>query len=388
MLKCFCGIDISKDSFHAALIDDLGQRCWSRSFPMTWPGFQDLINRLPPMGLLIGMESTGIYGLNLLFFLRERAFDVRLLNPLLIVRFAKLSLRQTKTDKRDAHTIAEFLRQHAAHLTPPPVIDESLRTLARERETLSRQTTAAKNEIKQLLHILFPELLGLINPFTGSSLSLLAAFPSKDTLGQAPLPALRKAWMTAGRGRKPDQPLAQLIAAARSSVGLSSPTYEAILQSKIRVLQLLDRELAAITQQLIQACRQQLPQAMAVLESIAGLGEVTAAHFLAETHAREFATPQKLIAYAGLDPIIRESGQWKGSGRISKRGNKSLRRVLFLISVSVIRFNPIFREAYERKRSEGKAYRQAVLAVSHKLLRVIHALLRHHELFNPAYKSI
>jgi transposase len=388
MHKVFCGIDISKDSFHAALIDDRGQPCWSRSFFLSLPGFQALLDLLPTSPLLIGMESTGIYGLNLLSFLRNQGFDIRLLNPLLIANFAKLSLRQTKTDKRDAFTIAQFLRHNAERLPPSPDTDESLRALSREREALSRQITAAKNEIKRLLHILFPEILSLINPFTVSALTLLETFPSKDALGQALPSALGKAWAASGRGRKPSLALSRLIDAARTSVGVSSPAYESILRSKIRVLQLLEEELKAITQRLVQECRARTPQAMTLLNSINGLGDVTTAHFLAEIQARDFATPKKLIAFAGLDPIIRESGQWKGRGRISKRGNKSLRRVLFLMSVSVIRNNPIFRDLYDRKRSEGKVYRQAVLAVSHKLLRVIYALLQHQVPFNPAYQSL
>ena len=127
---------------------------------------------------------------------------------------------------------------------------------------------------------------------------------------------------------------------------------------------------------------------MGLLNSIDGLGDVTAAHFLAETHERYFANAKKLIGFAGVDPIIRESGQWKGRGRISKRGNRSLRRVLFLMSVAVIRVNPVFKEVYDRKRREGKAYRQAVLAVSHKLLRVIHAMLQRQIPFNPALQSL
>lgn len=389
MAKFFCGIDISKDSFHAALIDDRGQPLWSRAFSLSLPGFQALLDLLPTSALLIGMESTGIYGLNLFSFLRNRGFDIRLLNPLLIANFAKLSLRQTKTDKRDALTIAQFLRQNAETLPPSADTDESLRALSREREALSRQITAAKNEIKRLLHILFPEILSLINPFTVSALRLLETFPSKDALGQASPLALRKAWAAAsGRGRKPSLALSRLLDAARTSVGVSSPAYESILRSKIRVLQLLNEQLEAITQQLVQECRARTPQAMTLLNSINGLGDVTTAHFLAEIQAREFATPKKLIAFAGLDPIIRESGQWKGRGRISKRGNKSLRRVLFLMSVSVIRNNLIFRDVYDRKRNEGKVYRQAVLAVSHKLLRVIYALLQHQVPFNPLYQSL
>jgi len=381
----FCGIDISKDSFHAALLDAHGQSVWSRVFPMSLPGFRDLLAGLQP-ATLVGLESTGIYGLSLFTFLDEQGCDVRLLNPLLIANFAKLSLRQTKTDKRDATTIAAFLRQNASTLAPAPQANEGLRALSRERESLSGQIIAAKNEIKRLLSLLFPEILRLVNPFGVSVLNLLSGFPSKDSIALASPTELRKI-LSAGRGRKPTLQISCLIDAARSSVGISSPAYESILCSKIRIFQILNRELEDMTQRLVQACRERSPQDMAILTSIDGLGDVTTAHFLAETHGRTFASSKKLIAFAGLDPIIRESGQWKGRGRISKRGNRSLRRVLFLMSVMVIRNNPVFRELYDRKRREGKRYRQAVLAVAHKLLRVIYAMIRQQVPFNPELQS-
>jgi transposase len=250
MPTLFCGIDISKDAFHAAVIDDHGQSLWSRSLPMSLSGFQELLGGLQLSTTLIGMESTGIYGLNLFSFLHDQGFDVRLLNPLLIANFAKLSLRQTKTDKRDATTIAAFLRHSAPSLAPTPQANESLRALARERESLSGQIIAAKNEIKRLLSLLFPEILHLINPFGLSVLNLLSAFPSKDALVQASPQALRKVW-SSGRGRKPSLPLARLIDAARSSIGISSPAYESILRSKIRIFQILNQELEDMTDRLI-----------------------------------------------------------------------------------------------------------------------------------------
>jgi transposase len=127
---------------------------------------------------------------------------------------------------------------------------------------------------------------------------------------------------------------------------------------------------------------------MQILESIPGINKVSSAHFLAEIGNRHFPSHKKIIAYAGVDPSIYESGQWKGRGHISKRGNKSLRRVLFLMAVGVIRVNPVFQEVYLKKRAEGKRYKQAVLVVAHKLVRVIYALLSHQVPFNPLSYSL
>jgi transposase len=389
----FCGIDIAKDSFHAALIDEQGQVLWSRSFPMSSDGFADFLRavRLPGSSLRslrLGMESSGSYYLNLFSFLQTQGLDVRLLNPLPVSNFAKLSLRKTKTDKRDATTIAEFLRANPQALPQPHPADDELRALARARENISRQIVSLKNEIKRYLTLVFPEILRFLNPFTASSLRLLAAFPSKDAFLQASPQTLRQLLAGSGRGRKPSLALQNLIEAARTSVGLASPNFEAILRSKIRILTFLQKELKEMSELLLQRCRDQVPLPLKILNSIPGLNMITVSHFLAETHGRSFSTPQKLIAYAGLDPAVYESGQWKGRGHISKRGNKSLRRVLFLMAVGVIRVNPIFQQVYTKKRAEGKRYKQAVLVVAHKLLRVIHALLRRQIPFSPAYQSL
>jgi len=393
MSNYFCGIDISKDSFHAALIDDQGQLLWSRSFPMSSEGFRDVFIALCPQGssvtsLRLGMESSGSYYLNLFSFLQSHHLDVRLLNPLLVSNFSKLSLRKTKTDKRDAATIAEFLRVNAQNLPPACDSTDEFRALAREREALSGQSIALKNEIKRLLGILFPEILRLLNPFTVSALRLFSAFPSKDAVLKASPRAILKVLSSNRRGRKLSISPKLLIETAQTSVGLSSPAFETILQSKIRVLERLQEELEDMSRQLVQLCRDQIPDSLRILNSIRGLNDITSAHFLAETYKRSFSTPQKLIAYAGLDPTIYESGQWKGRGHISKRGNKSLRRILFIMAVCVIRVNPIFQEVYMKKRTEGKRYKQAVLVVVHKLLRVIHALLRHQVPFNPVPQSL
>jgi transposase len=388
----FCGIDIAKDSFHAALIDDQGQVLWSHSFPMSSDGFRDFLHALRPLrsprSLRLGMESSGSYYLNLFSFLQTQDLDIRLLNPLLVSHFANLSLRKTKTDKRDATTIAKFLRANAQSLPQAHPAADELRALARERENISGQIVALKNEIKRYLGIVFPEILAILNPFTVSSLRLLQAFPSKNAILQASPQALLEILASGGRGRKRELSPQLLMETARTSVGLTSPNLEAILRSKIRILTFLQKELKKMSELLVQRCRDQVPVPLEILNSIPGLNTTTVSHFLAETHGRSFPTPQKLIAYAGLDPIIYQSGQWKGRGHISKRGNPSLRRVLFLMAVGVIRVNPIFQEVYLKKRAEGKRYKQAVLVVAHKLLRVIHALLRHQLPFNLAHQSL
>ncbi|MCD6516768.1 MAG: IS110 family transposase [Candidatus Aminicenantes bacterium] len=392
MFRFFCGVDISKSSFHATLLNHQGESLFSLSFPMSSDGFQNFISSFSSHcpnrdNLLIGMESSSSYHLNLLSFLHAQNFNCTLINPILIFNFAKLSLRKTKTDKRDSSTIAEFLKDKSHTLTQQKSPLLQLRALARERERISSDITALKNEIKRLLNILFPEILPLINPFTASSLNLLLAFPSKDAILNATAHQIQKVF-SPKKGRKPSASPHMLISAAECSIGLSSPIYENILKTKITLLITLQDQLKKTAKLLIQSCQQKAPTQMNILKSITGISDVTASHFLAEIENKHFSSYKKLIAYAGVDPSVYESGQSKIRGGISKRGNKCLRRVLYIMALSVIKRNHVFTEYFLKKRSEGKPFRMAMLAVIHKLIRTIHALLTKQIPFNPCHNSL
>jgi transposase len=98
-------------------------------------------------------------------------------------------------------------------------------------------------------------------------------------------------------------------------------------------------------------------------------------------HIGSYASHRNLIAYAGIDPTVFQSGKYEGSSRISKRGNRHLRRVIWLMTISVIHHNEVFRAYFLRKRGEGQPFKKAVFATSHKLIRVIFAMLRQRTCF-------
>jgi transposase len=110
-----------------------------------------------------------------------------------------------------------------------------------------------------------------------------------------------------------------------------------------------------------------------LLISVKGIGEKTALNFLVELggDVRAFENDKKLIAAAGLDPITYQSGKYKGKSKISKRGNRHLRRVIWLMAVRVIISNDLFRAYFFKRRKEGLIYKMAVLATAHKLIRVM-----------------
>ena len=114
------------------------------------------------------------------------------------------------------------------------------------------------------------------------------------------------------------------------------------------------------------------------LTSIPGVGVVLAATILSEIgDISRFSSADKLLAYAGLDPTVRQSGEFKSSqNRMSKRGSPYLRRAIWMASTTAVQFDPMFRAYYEKKRSEGLHYMNVIGHVSRKMTAVIFAVLR------------
>ena len=177
----------------------------------------------------------------------------------------------------------------------------------------------------------------------------------------------------------------RILKAAQGSVGTSSPTKEIILRQKACLLMQLEQHLQELTDMLMELCRAKIQKDMDVLTSIKGIGEKTAMNFLIEIGGdiKQYESHRKLIAMAGLDPALYQSGKIDRKGKISKRGNRHLRRVIWLMATKVIQFNARFKQHYLKRIKDGLPYKMAVLATAHKLIRVMFAMLRNKTLFDP-----
>jgi transposase len=337
------------------------------------------------------MESTGCYHINLFSFLCSKEINTVILNPLLVANFAKLSLRKTKTDKKDSLTIARFLLVHKDSIGQFSISQDlkDLRDLARERESISHLIAATKNEIKRVLQTTFPELESITNVFTKSMLGFLKEFPSARRIRMAKKNAVVNALELSGKGRKVSISAEDLIAAAKRSVASDSLAKELILPEKISIVLHLMESLDKVASILAELCQSMVIEEMNILTSIDGVGDTSSAAFLAEVgDIRNFQSHKALIAYAGIDPTVYQSGKFQGTSRISKRGNRHLRRILYLMTVGVIRLNATFREYFLSRKKNGLPYRKAVLATAHKLVRVIFAMLSHKSNFSARENSL
>ena len=389
MYNLLVGVDVSKDFFSAAGLDEEGKEHFSGTYEMNSHGFSEFLKALSSHGerldqMIVAMESTGCYHINLFSFLSSQGIRTVVVNPLLISNFAKLSLRKTKTDKKDALTIARFLLDHHEEISQLSISQDhqDLRDLSRERESLCHLIAATKVEIKRVLRTTFPELESIGNLYTGVMLRFLQQYPSARWVRAAKPRAVAKALKGPYVGDKLTFTAEDIVKAAQSSVAVVSPAKEIIVQGKIATLLHLQERLEELTKLLTDLCKATRVEDLKILQSIKGVGPNTAVPFLAEVgEVKNFTTSKKLIAFAGLDPSIHQSGKFTGASKLSKRGNRHLRRAIYLMTTSVVSQNVFFKAYFLRRKKEGLPPQKALFAVAHKLIRVIFAMLSHRTYF-------
>ncbi len=380
-MSFFIGVDVSKEKFDACCISEKEEKVFSLTCSMDREGFEKLVLKLPTdkSSFLLGMESTASYHLPLFSYLTAQGYGVVIINPLLINNFAKRSLRKTKTDKKDAFTIAQFLLREKEVFAPQTTDHRAteLRDLARRREKLTDHVTSLKGDMKRILSVIFPELEHITGAFTKCTLRLLMEYPSAHALRKADHAAVADIFITKSRGTRPRVSIKTLMEAAASSVGVVSPAKELTLKQEASLLIHVQEQMKETTEVIMNLLNQRMKHDMEILCSIKGIGENTALNFLIEMggEIEMYENDKKLIAASGLDPSTYKSGKYEGKSRISKRGNRHLRRVIWLMATRAIINNTIFRFYFYKRRSEGLPYKMAVLATAHKLIRIMFVML-------------
>ncbi len=394
MYKQFIGIDISKDSFDVTLLESSGEIKLEVKLLMNKDGFDTLLKHLSTYSkeeILVAMEATGIYHLPLLSFLLENSFKSVVINPILIKSFiSSTTLRKTKNDKKDAASIALFsLKSYQSlHLASSDDV-ENIRPLIRERENLSKEIARLKTEIKAILVQLFPELLKNTNIFTKSILNLLLKAPSRKAIRNFKKKKIQKI-LDDTSGNKVKITADEILSLAKNSIAISDKYLEKVLSSKIRRLISIQDELSFLDEELKNSLEDtDINNDIEILQSIPGIGSVTSKNFMVEVSSiNKFKSVKQLCAFIGIDPSVKQSGTSVNyKGKISKRGNANLRRTIWQMTIGAIRSCEKFNAYFTKKKSEGKKFKQAVIATANKLLKTIFVLLKNKAKFdeNLAY---
>ncbi len=395
MYKYFLGIDISKDSFDFCFTDETEKVLYKDHYQMDVTDFTKLSEYLSPFSkdeILIVMEATGIYHLALLSFLLEQGLNVSVVNPLFIHAFTKsMTIRKTKTDSKDAHIISIFAKRNNATIRLSSVYDiETIKPIVREKEKLTNQMSAIKTDIKSLVNQLFPKMLKNTNIFLKSSLNLLLQAPSKRIIRNLKEKKIAS-YLSCDtkRGAKPKVNAKEILSMAKNSIGINNQSLEKILVSKIKQLEFLQNQPDEYNEIIEQFVDEHYNDDIDLLTSINGVGKPSDASFLTELgDINNFATHKQLTAFIGTAPTIYQSGtSVNAKGSISKRGNSHLRRTLWHMTRASTVWNETLKAYYDKKRSEGKTFKQSVIAVANKLIRIIFSMLKNNTKFNTNHNS-
>lgn len=378
------GIDVAKDKHDCFICNAEGEVLADVfTIPNNLEGFRCLLQRIqacssPRDKIKVGLEATGHYSYNILGFLLDNGLTTYVLNPLHTNLYRKsLSLRKTKTDRVDARMIAAMLLSDVSlePYTTTVYHNAELKSLTRYRFDKINDRAKLKSAISRLVCILFPELEQLVSTLhTASVYALLEEFPGAKQIAGAHLTRLKTLLETASRGRFGREKAVAIREAARSSIGSVMPAKSMELQHTIRLIRELDAEIAEV-EAAIQAI---LDEVRSPITTIPGVGSSMGAMILAEVgDFSRFATPDKLLAFAGLSPSTNQSGKrTSGHARMEKRGSRYLRYALYNATKSVCQWDPTFAAYLKKKRTEGKHYNVAISHAAKKLVRLIFALER------------
>lgn len=387
------GIDVAKDKHDCFIMNSEGEVFFDVfTISNTLDGFNILLNNIMSVSLdfdkiKVGLEATGHYSYNLLGFLLNNGLTTYVLNPLHTNLYRKsLSLRKTKTDKVDARVIASMLMScvDLKPYTNTLYHKEELKSLTRYKFNKVSERAKLKSSVSRLVTILFPELEKLVPTLHLKSIySLLSEFPSVKHIAAAHLTRLTNLLNESSRGRYGKDKAFQIRDAARHSIGAVIPAKSLELKHTIKLISELTAEINEIETEI----RKLVDESETTLLTIPGLGYSTVAVILAEVgDFSNFATPDKVLAFAGMSPSTYQSGQLTNCyAHMEKRGSKYLRYALYNAAKYVCKWDKTFYEYLARKRAEGKHYNVALSHAVKKLVRLIFALEKTHLPYQPAF---
>ena len=381
----YLGIDIGKNTHVASLVDDKKKVIFKAfSFSNSIDGAESLILKLEAFKneLEVGMEATGHYWLSLYSYLVEKNFTVRVINPIQTDGWRQgIEIRKRKTDIIDSLLIADLLRYGDFVETSLSNEDYlSLRNLSRFRSYLISSIGDLKRKTIALLDQVFPEYASSFsNIFGKTSKEILSNFSTPSDFEDINSDDLNTFLESVTRKNYASKKIDELSKKASSSFGINFCLDSFSLQIKMLIEQIsfIQNQVSDVENEI----EVLLEKLNSPITTIPGIGSVNAATILGEIgDIKRFSNPSKLVAYAGLDASISQSGEYESTyNHMSKRGSPYLRRALFQSALRAEFCDPVFSDYYQKKISEGKHHLVATNAVARKLCHTIFAVLTKNE---------
>lgn len=383
----YVGIDIAKlNHFASALSSDGEILLEPFKFTNDNDGFYKLLSVLSSFekdSLIIGLESTAHYGSNLVEFLVSKHYKVCVINPIQTSTMRKNNIRKTKTDKVDTSVIAKTLMMQSHRFYTLEDIDfMHLKNLGRFRQKLVKQRTRLKIQLTSYVDQVFPELQYFFKSgiHHHAVYSLLKEAPSPESIASMHMTHLVHLLNVSSHGHFKKDKALELRVLAQKSVGSNDGSLSIQITSSIEQIELLDRQLDQVESQM----KDIMLSLDSVIMSIPGIGYVNGGMILGEIgDITRFSDSSKLLAFAGLDPSVYQSGNFNASHtRMSKRGSRVLRYALVNAAHNVVKNNKTFKTYYETKKSEGRSHYNALGHCAGKLVRIIYKMLTDKKEFN------
>ena len=384
----YVGIDIAKLNHFAAVISSDGEILIEPfKFTNDYDGFYLLLSKLAPLdqnSIIIGLESTAHYGDNLVRFLISKDFKVCVLNPIQTSSMRKNNVRKTKTDKVDTFVIAKTLMMQDSlrFMTLDDLDYIELKELGRFRQKLVKQRTRLKIQLTSYVDQVFPELQYFFKSglHQNSVYALLKEAPTPTAIASMHMTHLAHLLEVASHGHFGKEKARDLRVLAQKSVGVNDSSLSIQITHTIEQIELLDSQLfhTELKMANLVTCL------YSVIMTIPGIGFINGGMILGEIgDIHRFSEPKKLLAFAGLDPSVHQSGNFQAQRtRMSKRGSRVLRYALINAAHNVVKNNATFKAYYDAKRAEGRTHYNALGHCADKLVRVIWKMLTDEVEFN------
>lgn len=386
----FIGIDIAKFKHDCFIMDHNGEVIHnSFTFKNDKTGFDhfySIIQKLDPyQEKRIGFEATGHYGMNLKEFLEDKNLSYMEINPILIKQYSKATtLRNTKTDKKDASLIASYISENK-YVTYPfkSYHISSLKSLTRARDSLVRERSLMLVKMTNVLDKIFPEFKPFFNDSLKSStaLYLLKKYKCPSKMVNMNSESYNK--MTSTLKRTISYPkFIKFKELAKNTIGKEDNLLVLELETFLDIYFHLDSKIKELEDNI----EREYNEVHSHIHTIKGIGINTAACIYSEYGGiAPFHTPNQMLAYAGLEPSKNDSGtKINGQSHMVKHGSSYLRFVILNASQMLITHNETFYDYYHKKRLEGKHHRVALSHVARKLVRIIFHLEKNNIDFDPS----
>lgn len=387
------GIDIAKHT-HVASILNLNGEVLGKPFKFsnTNEGFERLIANVTALcsdinQVRFGMEATGHYWLNLYTHLVDKGAVVHVINPVQSDALRGLYIRQTKNDAVDSVIIADVIRigrYSECSLAQPDLL--ALRDLTRQRFYLVDMISDLKRKVLTLLDRVFPEYPTLFSDTFGTaSLELLAAYTTPEEILAVDTDKLSEVLRKASRGRFKQDKANEIKQTAKNSFAalLCNDSLSFMLKQFVEQIQFLEGQLDELETMI----SERLTALDSLITTITGIGDTLGAAIVSEIgDINRFESPEKLAAFAGIDPTVRQSGQFTGTNnKMSKRGSPYLRRAIWLAATAAIMHDPAIKAFYDRKKAQGKHHFTCVGYICRKMINIIFAVLKTNKPYQPVF---